>query len=256
MKSRQIRPAKVCQTVAAELSSPVVPKYRVEEPPWYKTLNAIPQSEALTRAVPVRHRAPDPKLKWPRNSFRPQQITFPEDSLRRLFYQDHPWELARPRLLVELDGKDARMCDWSKGLRQPGMPLSGERLVGAVNKTSGHLLTDHSVVQRQLWLMEQGGLSRNKAYDQARREFYALRQEEEIERRVAREEARYVGAYFGKPRLDIGMELEDAEYEKWKLWGKQRVERYNMAQKDNEMTFGEEDGEGEADAISAPDTPA
>lgn len=118
------------------------------------------------------------------------------------------------------------------------------------------MLTKLSVVQRQLWLMEHGGLSKNKAYDQARREFYALRQEEEIERRVAREEARYVGAYFGKTRSDISMELEDEEYERWKLWGKQRVERYNMAQKENEVSFGEEGADSGADALSPPDAPA
>lgn len=29
-------------------------------------------------------------------------------------------------MIIEMDGKDALRYDWSKGLRQPGMPLCGE----------------------------------------------------------------------------------------------------------------------------------
>jgi small subunit ribosomal protein S23 len=57
-----------------------------------------------------------------------------------------------------------------------------------------------------------------KAYDQARQEFYALRHEEDVERRVAKEEALATGAYFGKSMLEIGMQLEDQAYESWKKW--------------------------------------
>lgn len=59
-------------------------------------------------------------------------------------------------------------------------------------------------------------MTSEKAYDIARKEFYALRHEEDIERRVAKEEALSTGAYFGLTRLEIGMELEDKVYEKWK----------------------------------------
>ncbi|KAK3304125.1 mitochondrial ribosomal protein S25, partial [Chaetomium strumarium] len=134
----------------------------------------------------------------PRNLFRPTKIVHPEDQLRQEFYRDHPWELARPKLVLELDGQDARYRDWSKGLRQPGMALSGE-----------------SVVQRQLWLMEARDMPKQQAYDVARKEFYKLRQQEEIERRIAVEEARHYGAYFGKNNLQVGMELEDQVYEHW-----------------------------------------
>jgi small subunit ribosomal protein S23 len=63
-----------------------------------------------------------------------------------------------------------------------------------------------------------------QAYDVARKEFYALRQEEEVERRVAKEEALAVGAYFGKSALEVGMELEDKTYEAWKEWATKEVE--------------------------------
>lgn len=81
-------------------------------------------------------------------------------------------------------------------------------------------------------------MSRNKAYDVVRREFYRLRQEEEIEKRLALEEAKYVGAYFGKSRLDVGMLLEDHEYENWKVWaGKQteKREQNNMVEDEDDV---------------------
>ena len=61
-------------------------------------------------------------------------------------------------------------------------------------------------------------MSKAKAYDQARQEFYDERLQEDVERKVAKEEAMATGAYFGKSMLQIGMELEDKEYERWKAW--------------------------------------
>lgn len=81
-----------------------------------------------------------------------------------------------------------------------------------------------SVVRRQLWLRHNvPGITSAQAYDQARKEFYSLRLEEDVERRVAKEEALSTGAYFGKSTLDIGMELEDKEYERWKEWATKEV---------------------------------
>lgn len=76
----------------------------------------------------------------------------------------------------------------------------------------------HSVVQRQHWLMKNESLSKAQAYDKARKEFYALRHQEDIERRIAKEEAMALGAYFGKGPLEIGMELEDQKFEDWREW--------------------------------------
>lgn len=70
-------------------------------------------------------------------------------------------------------------------------------------------------------------MTNNQAYDVARKEFYALRHEEEVERRVQREEALWTGAYFGKGALEVGMELEDKSYESWKAWATKEVETIN-----------------------------
>lgn len=63
-------------------------------------------------------------------------------------------------------------------------------------------------------------MKKGVAYDIARREFYRHRHREDIERRVAAEEAEASGATFGPRRLDIGMQLENEEYERWKEWAK------------------------------------
>ena len=51
---------------------------------------------------------------------------YEEDQLRQQFFGDHPWELARPRIVLEDDGKDYARFDWSKML-QKNKKLDGER---------------------------------------------------------------------------------------------------------------------------------
>ncbi|KHN95497.1 37S ribosomal protein S25 [Metarhizium album ARSEF 1941] len=234
MGGRQIRPARVFQSVSQELNHQMLASHTVAQPPWYQVMNAFPPAETLVRTVTPRHRMPNPKAKKPKKLYRPQSISYPEDALRTNFYKDHPWELARPRIILELDGKDHQHCDWSRGLRQPGVPLTGE-----------------CVVQRQLYLMHAEKMSKRKAYDTARKEFYRLRQEEEIEQRIAVEEAKHVGAYFGKTRLDVGVQLEDHEFENWKVWaGKETANRAARSNSEIE-TFGAETNEEELDEVAA-----
>lgn len=230
-RGRNFRASRVYQTVTQEMANHVMPQYAIQEPPWYKVLNKIPPSEILTRPIPVRHHNVDKNARRARGIFKPQKIVHEEDALRQAFYKDHPWELARPRIILEVDGKDSQRCDWSKGLRQPGLPLSGE-----------------CVVQRQLWLMTNVQMSRDHAYDVARRELYALRQEEEIEKRVTREEARYVGAYFGKNRLAISQGLEDKSFETWKKWASQAV---TLAQQEKSASYADYGGETGEDGDGA-----
>ena len=126
---RLFRAARVARTAQKRLGSPVLGVERLKEvpPPWLKAVEAIPPSETLVRTYPVQHQPLNPKMHKPRRTFVPQQISYEEDDLRGTFFRDHPWELARPRIITEFDGKDARYVDWSKGLQQPGIPLTGER---------------------------------------------------------------------------------------------------------------------------------
>lgn len=122
---RSFRAGRVFQTAVLNLKHARTPKDAVV-PVWMNVMDKIPPTELLTRPRPTAHQDPDPRMRRPRRIFRPQKITFPEDELRRNFFKDHPWELARPRVVVELDGKDAWGVDWSKGLRQPGRQVTGE----------------------------------------------------------------------------------------------------------------------------------
>ncbi|CAG8972416.1 hypothetical protein HYALB_00001104 [Hymenoscyphus albidus] len=203
MGVRNLKPARVYQMASALLETNSIH----QTPAWFEAIGSIPPGEILTRTQPVRHRKgkEGSKSRKPSKMFKPQNIVYQEDSIRQQFYRDHPWELARPKVLLENDGKDGQRCNWSR-IEQPGIPLSGE-----------------SVVQRQLWLINEAQTPKAKAYDIARKEFYALRHQEEVERRVAREEATWVGAYFGKGVLEIGMGLEDRTYDSWMEWAKKNV---------------------------------
>ena len=115
-------------------------------------------------------------------------------------------------------------------------------------------LTLRSVVQRQMWLMREMQLSRENAYNQARQEFYDARLKEDVERRVAKEEAMASGAYFGKSTLQIGMELEDIEFERWKAWASKEyeaLEQQGQASLNAGIGFSEEHSSGDLDTGGA-----
>ena len=95
-------------------------------PQWYDIVGDIPTSETLAR--PVLQAPRQKRSKKASKLFKPLPIVYPEDKLRSEFFGDHPWELARPRLVVEDSGNDAKGYDWSK-IQQKGKQLDGERYV-------------------------------------------------------------------------------------------------------------------------------
>lgn len=139
--------------------------------------------------------------------FCPQDIRYEEDKLRLRFFTDHPWELARPRIVLEDTGNSHARADWSKGLIQPGIPLSGE-----------------SVIQRQLYLLQTvPNIEDDVAYDIARKEFYDLRRQQEVRMRIAAEEAESTGAVFGKNPLQWGIQVENKHHDDWERWAREQV---------------------------------
>lgn len=129
--------------------------------------------------------------------YKPPKLQYVEDQLRQVFYQQHPWELSRPKLLVENEINEN--MDWSHML-QLGKPLDGE-----------------SAVQRTMYLLQSdSGLGMTEAYDRARFEFYRLRMQEEIEKQVAQEEAEMSGSVFSSSAIDFGVEQEQKFIEVWK----------------------------------------
>jgi len=200
------RPQRVLRTAEQLLET-----NRLTHPPsWHSTISAIPPSQMLVR--PLQQRKPvRPGTRKSSKMFQPARLQYSEDKLRAEFFGDHPWELARPAVVVEDGGGDARAWDW-RAIRQAGRRLDGE-----------------SVVRRQMWLVENEGLDTAAAYDVARREFYFFRHREDVERRVAKEEALSTGAYFGLGPNEIGMQLENRQYEEWKAWALVQMEKAKQA---------------------------
>ena len=142
-----------------------------------------------------------------RKMFQPVEIRYQEDELRKQFFSDHPWELARPRVVLERDAEEGKVVDWSRGVQQPGRPTTGE-----------------DVVQRQLHLLQTvPEITVAQAYDKARKEFYDVRRQEDIQRRIAAEEAEATGAYFGPSILQWSMQIENKQYDDWEEWSRKTV---------------------------------
>ncbi|KAL9108633.1 MAG: hypothetical protein Q9227_006579 [Pyrenula ochraceoflavens] len=220
---------------------------QMRTPSWMTALASIPISQPLLRQQPTAHPVPStrtrtlplppeatPEMKLnpptetvstllhhgrrhtPKSSrkrqgkrsrlFQPVKIEYEEDHIRQMFYKDHPWELARPRIVQEQSGDDAGRYgwDWSTGIEQPGKPLNGE-----------------SVVHRTLYLLEnEPDITLAHAYTKARREFYAIRHQEDVTRRIAVEEATHTGAVYPDYADPIvsGMRREDAAFAEWRSW--------------------------------------
>jgi small subunit ribosomal protein S23 len=117
-------------------------------PQWVDVVGEIPPSETLIRHPPPQHQLVRQRMKTvagsskpqvvfevqekrrkskkPSRLFQPLELKYEEDELRHDFFRDHPWELARPRVLLESTGKDHENYDWSR-IKQPGKRLDGER---------------------------------------------------------------------------------------------------------------------------------
>ncbi|SMQ55952.1 unnamed protein product [Zymoseptoria tritici ST99CH_3D7] len=200
-------------------------------PPWHSIIATYPPSDRLVRTPKQRPQKPGKRAS---RLFQPLNVKYEEDRLRWEYFNDHPWELARPRVMLEEDGRDHEKWDWSLpldyALRRP--PPGAKDAMGRQldnewdNKfatQSGRPLNGEAVVQRQQHLMKAESLPAAKAYDRARKELYRARHFREVQQRVAREEALAQGAYFGPGPLQIGMQIEDKMYENWKEWAVKEI---------------------------------
>lgn len=136
-------------------------------PQWVDVVADIPPTQVLVRNQPIRHQLVrqrvktlpgsselqivfetdekrQSKVKKPSRLFQPVEIKYEEDQLRREFFRDHPWELARPRIVLESTGKDYEKYDWSR-LQQPGKRLDGERRVNVNLGAFSILLPSYSL---------------------------------------------------------------------------------------------------------------
>lgn len=202
------------------------------KPAWYNVVSAVPPATDLTKkpinlqtnqkADPVTqlfqkhngvHKTRVSKLdrQQKNNSVsRIPKLEFLEDQLRDVFYHQHPWELARPKILVENSGDDHSRCDWSHML-QLHKPLDGESVV----QRTLHILQEQKQKGAETTLFE--------AYDQARFEFYQLRMAQELESAVAREESTMFGAIYNSTNMDWGLQKEQEFIDVWVKVGEERT---------------------------------
>lgn len=137
---------RVRQTALSQYTSGKIKKL----PQWVDVVGDIPPTEALIRNCTPQHQLVRQRMKTlpgsskpqvvlevqekpkkskkPSRLFKPVELRYEEDQLRQDFFRDHPWELARPRVLLERTGKDFENYDWSR-IMQPGKRLDGERCV-------------------------------------------------------------------------------------------------------------------------------
>ncbi|KAE9969303.1 hypothetical protein BLS_005422 [Venturia inaequalis] len=156
--------------------------------------------------------------------FKPMKMGYNEDKLRSDFFNDHPWELARPKVILEDSGNDFKNWDWSRGIKQPGKRLDGESVI----KRQLHLMANPPPSLARTNKRGVPYISKSHAYDIARKEFYFHRHLEDVERRIAKEEAMHVGAWFGPGPLEISMQLENKIFNNWKTWALEQVELDNQ----------------------------
>lgn len=119
-------------------------------PKWFSAVESNPPAQIFDRPRPQQHTVirqrvrtnpetqlpevhitadkPTPlrKGKKPSHMFMPAEMKYEEDELRKRFYHDHPWELARPRVVLESNGNSHKNYNWSK-IEQVGKALDGER---------------------------------------------------------------------------------------------------------------------------------
>lgn len=199
----------------------------------------------------------------PSRLFQPVQLDFPESRQRWEFFNDHPWELARPKVVLEDDGRDGERWDWGHALCRPiagANDPEGKKAIAQWERKqmsqAARPLNGEAVVLRQHWLIRHTGMTEAAAYDKARKELYRARHAQEVESRVAAEEALFYGAFFGPGPLEVGMKLEDKAYESWRDWAAKEVvaenHRTNSAYSgsENEATDFEDPSEQELQEIS------
>ncbi|ESW97298.1 hypothetical protein KL918_000905 [Ogataea parapolymorpha] len=188
-----------------------------EQPAWYKPVAYHPPKQAQHKIIRPEKFSKLKKLSVPSRSgnlyktrltpydlkldlLKPQNLKFLEDKIRNVFYQQHPWELADPKSLIEnehiIDNKNQ---NWSH-MRQLTKKLDGE-----------------SVVQRTLYLMQNEKLNLVQAYEKAKYEYYRLKIEEETEMNVTREEHEMFGAVYDKTIVEQGFDKETEVIKKWKV---------------------------------------
>ncbi|KAJ1954097.1 mitochondrial ribosomal small subunit component [Dispira parvispora] len=252
---------KYAKNVHQHMTNLLKTQVRVEKPAWYNAVEKVPPGPTLVRdpspfatcsrlafekgtatpksgpqaleseLKPARYFVPlDQK---PRTVTRrrlrtkppkPPHIVFPEDRLRRRFYKDHPHELLRPRALLE--PWQGPRTDWSR--------LQDTRHSGTI--------TGEDVIRHQLYLMTECHLSEQEAYAQVLKEFYRIRAREDLETKLAEEQAHHFGAQPLLSDVDMNLKMEERQLEKSNAFLEEREALRRMQTSATEKSFIEAEG--------------
>ncbi|KAJ1559253.1 hypothetical protein HK405_011387 [Cladochytrium tenue] len=166
----------------------------------------IPQDASVAEASPVASSRRRPPAPGPHAySVRPPPIVYPEDALRERFYSEHPFEMRRPRAVLESD-EDIRLRQDALSVKLAAAAKAAKprkstvaTAAAAVQSDSSHAdwqlgsaVTGEEVVQRARHLMSEagGGHPEEEAYNLALASFYRHREAEELEAAHAAEQRR------------------------------------------------------------------
>ncbi|KAK0337917.1 mitochondrial ribosomal small subunit component [Friedmanniomyces endolithicus] len=246
------------QRVHAHATQLLAHKRIVNPPPWYNIIAAVPPAERLTRPPLQRNQRPGGKKAS--RLFKPLRLQYEEDRLRWDYFNDHPWELAKPRVVLEDDGRDAEKWDWSipldHALNRPKSGATSDEGVrldlewdGIHAQQAGRPINGEAVVQRTNELLN-SGVPSSHASTIALAEFSRHQHYTETSLRVAREEALATGAFFGPGPLEIGMMLEDRQYDGWRQWAEKEIVALKQLQ-GSAYTGQGVDGSGQDAALDA-----
>ncbi|KAI9360203.1 mitochondrial ribosomal protein S25 [Pilaira anomala] len=200
--------------IARHVSNMLKGNLMKKSPVWLPVVQAIPPGPSIIRSqnpevnISGQTELEQTLLSKPRNTNRlrhsekhlrtppprPRAIVYPEDKLRRQFFKDHPFELARPKVLVEND-LGINRTDYSK-LMLDGMHPSE--------------IDGDAVIKYQLHLMTHENMPERKAYAKATSEFYEIRAQQEQEERKAREGMNSIlNTFHRKKWTQKGLYLEE-----------------------------------------------
>ncbi|GAA5877299.1 hypothetical protein JCM16303_006235 [Sporobolomyces ruberrimus] len=150
--------------------------------------------------LPARTTRRKPPKKFNPKRARPEEIVFPEDSIRQRFYSDHPFEAYRPIDLVESDkvgqASGPQGEEWTE-LRQKSLNPSPEDCISFIQ----NLTTSHS-------------LPISQAYPLGIAQYRTLRSEFETSTLSARLQAQAYGAvFFGE--IERNVLVEEKVLDEW-----------------------------------------
>jgi hypothetical protein len=149
---------------------------------WQEAMRLHPPAPKPTRGV-----VPEQVGQFPQPTklyyYKTPEIKYKEDEIRDIFYEQHPFELHRPRQLVE------EQVTWNSIYGTPKVPLSGE-----------------SVVQYTMELSKK--MNMDLAYQKALGEFYKARQKQEQQEIQKRKQL------IAELEKDFDHEAENARMEK------------------------------------------